>query len=76
MKSESAILKAPAEELWARELAALRAIDQNPRPPGWLISPRAVREFILGSEGRALAHQWREGWKIRSLAGSFTETIL
>lgn len=38
----------PAEVLHARELERLRASDEHPRPPGWALSPRAARAFILG----------------------------
>lgn len=58
MKTESSILKAPAEKMWDRELAALRENDHHQRPPGWLLSPQSVREFILGSKSRPLKHQW------------------
>jgi len=38
----------PAEVTFADELTTLRAKDEGPRPPGWRLSPRAVRTFILG----------------------------
>lgn len=44
------ILRAPAELRFAAELAALEANDTDPRPPGWRLSPRAVRTFICGSD--------------------------
>ncbi len=44
----------PAEVLYAAELEALRASDTFPRPPGWRLSPRAARTFILGDEARGL----------------------
>jgi MoxR-like ATPase len=50
------ILRPPAEERHAEELAALAANDKNERPPGWKLSPRAVRTFICGSDGKALTH--------------------
>ncbi len=40
----------PAEVLFAEELASLRAADDAPKPPGWALSPKAVRRFILGDE--------------------------
>ncbi|MFI5458280.1 MAG: AAA family ATPase [Isosphaerales bacterium] len=54
-KSESTsrngqVLRPPAEELHAEELKALANADKDPRPPGWKLSPRAVRNFICGSE--------------------------
>lgn len=36
------------EQRWADELARLAAADSHARPPGWKLSPRAVRHFILG----------------------------
>lgn len=44
----------PAEVLYAAELEALRAGDTLPRPPGWRLSPRAVRRFILGDESQGI----------------------
>jgi MoxR-like ATPase len=41
-------LRPSAEQRFADELAALRAADQGRRPPGWTLSARAVRSFILG----------------------------
>jgi MoxR-like ATPase len=40
--------RSPAEILYAAELERLRERDRDPRPPGWRLSPRAVRSFILG----------------------------
>jgi MoxR-like ATPase len=51
-------LRPPAERVYAAELHALAANDQGARPPGWRLSPRAVRTFILGSDGKALKHEW------------------
>ncbi|MCX5358505.1 AAA family ATPase [Streptomyces sp. NBC_00124] len=44
----------PAEERFATELAFLAALDDGPRPPGWLLTPRAVITFVCGSGGEAL----------------------
>lgn len=51
------IVRQPAEVSFADELAALAANDNAPRPPGWNLSPRAVRTFILGSNGAALSYK-------------------
>ncbi len=40
----------PAEVRHADELDALRAADDDPRPPGWQLSLRAARRFIVGDE--------------------------
>jgi MoxR-like ATPase len=45
----SAIQAPPPETRHAQELEFLRAFDKDARPPGWLLSPRAVVTFILGS---------------------------
>jgi MoxR-like ATPase len=45
------LLKPPVELQYAAELEALRANDKdNPKPENWLLSPRAVRTFILGNK--------------------------
>src|SRR5207253_6643084 len=43
-----AILRRPAEIEYADELSALRAADRDARPEGWLLSPKAVRTYVLG----------------------------
>jgi len=48
------VLRRPAELMFADELAALAEADSFARPPGWRLSPRAVRTFILGSEAAPL----------------------
>jgi MoxR-like ATPase len=47
-------IRLPAELRCAEELAALAQNDRDPRPPGWRLSPRAVRAFVLGTDGRTL----------------------
>jgi len=47
---DAQVLRPSAEELYAEELAALTNADKDPRPPGWRLSPRAVRNFICGSD--------------------------
>jgi replicative DNA helicase len=48
--SPTSILRRPAEAEYAAELEALRAHDRETRPDGWLLSPRAVRTYILGGK--------------------------
>jgi MoxR-like ATPase len=38
----------PAEHLYADELARLKKDDRDPKPPGWQLSMKAVRRFIVG----------------------------
>ncbi len=42
------MIRPSAELRYAGELTALAAQDNFPRPPGWQLSPRAVRSFLLG----------------------------
>lgn len=42
------VLRRSAEDRYAPELAQLALADQGDRPPGWRMSPRAVRQFICG----------------------------
>jgi MoxR-like ATPase len=44
----------PAEERYAGELAFLRAVDLSPRPPGWLLSPERVVDFLCGTRGATI----------------------
>src|SRR5262249_49921013 len=53
-KTPDAALRQPAEIRYADQLAALQKNDPGPRPPGWRLSPRAVRTFVLGSDGKEL----------------------
>lgn len=49
MKAE--LLREPAELRYAAELEALAKSDSGQKPPGWKLSPAAVRTFIVGSAG-------------------------
>lgn len=53
----AAELQRPAAEiLYSRELAQLEQESSNqPKPPGWRLSPQAVLTFVLGDESRGLA---------------------
>ncbi|MFC5469021.1 AAA family ATPase [Cohnella suwonensis] len=44
------VLRLPAERLYAEELAALVASDQDAKPAGWQLSPRAALTFIIGGQ--------------------------
>ena len=52
MEAKSQVLRAPAEQTYADELARLAEQDRHAKPAGWRLSPRAVRAFIIGDEGR------------------------
>ena len=49
MSLATEIIRQPAELRCTDELAALRAQDRWPKPPGWALSPRMVETFIMGS---------------------------
>jgi hypothetical protein len=42
------VLRSPAEEVYAAELAALASADAHPRPARWKLSPWAVATYVLG----------------------------
>lgn len=63
---EQDIIQPPAEKRFARELAALAANDPAAKPVNWKLSPGAVRQFVTGSEGAALTHEW-EGKKTKTV---------
>jgi len=50
------IARAPAEKRYEAELRALKCNDDAKKPPGWVLSPRAVRTFIIGSDGAELTY--------------------
>ena len=42
-------IRLPAERKYQAELAALTADDKAAKPPGWLLSPRSVETYVMGS---------------------------
>lgn len=48
------VLREPPEKRFAAQLSAIAAADTFAKPPGWKLSPRAVRTFLLGSEAAPL----------------------
>jgi hypothetical protein len=52
------MVRPPAEMVYAEELAALASNDNGAKPPGWKLSPRSVRQFIVGADG-PLTHTWQ-----------------
>lgn len=43
-------IRLPAEAKYEAELRALAAEDKALRPPGWLLSPKGVEAYIMGSD--------------------------
>lgn len=56
--SDTRILRAPAEQTYAAELAVLAGRDEGDRPRGWRLSPRSVRSFIVGDRKRAVSRKF------------------
>ena len=56
--TSTTVLRAPAEQVYAGELAALAAGDSHSRPEGWRLSPRAVRTFVLGDEKTGIRRKY------------------
>ncbi|WP_033218830.1 AAA family ATPase [Kitasatospora phosalacinea] len=48
----------PAEVRFAGELAVLREGDTDPRPPGWELSLRAARRFVVGDERAGISRKF------------------
>jgi MoxR-like ATPase len=46
----NAVLRQHAEQQFAEELEELRKIDDRQRPPNWILSPWAVRTYLLGGK--------------------------
>ncbi len=44
------ILRQPAEVTYAKEIEALKASDDAPKPEGWVLSPQAVVTYLLGGK--------------------------
>lgn len=50
--------RASAEIMFHDELARLEREDTGPRPPGWRLSPKAVRTFVLGDPVRDIRQKF------------------
>lgn len=48
--SGDAVLRQHAEQQFAEELDELARVDDRQRPPNWLLSPWAVRAYLLGGK--------------------------
>ena len=46
----NAVLRQHAEQQFAEELEELKKIDDRQRPPNWILSPWAVRTYLLGGK--------------------------
>jgi MoxR-like ATPase len=52
------VLRPPAEVQYTAELQALAQADKEPRPPGWWLSPRAVRSFLCGCDNPPITRKF------------------
>lgn len=52
------VQRPPAEVRYAQELAGLRAGDRDPRPPGWALSLRAARRFVVGDPQAGISRKF------------------
>ena len=51
MVNQKQVIRLAAEERYSQELATLNKADNdNNKPQGWLLSPKSVRQFILGND--------------------------
>jgi len=55
---EEGLQRPPAEIVHADELARLVASDTAPKPPGWALSPIAVRSFVLGDKALGISRKF------------------
>src|SRR5450432_3324590 len=49
-ESAETVIREHAELQFAEELAELAKVDDKPRPPNWVLSPWAVRTYLLGGK--------------------------
>ncbi|MFE9858459.1 AAA family ATPase [Streptomyces sp. NPDC005780] len=56
--AEAPVQRPPAEVRYAQELAGLRADDRDPRPPGWELSLRAARRFVVGDPQSGISRKF------------------
>lgn len=55
------VVRGHAEQIFADELAALRTVDDRPRPPRWQLSPWAVSTYLLGgtlADGQTISSKY------------------
>ncbi len=50
LATNSKVLRPPAEVEYAEEFRLLTQTDSDPHPPGWKLSPKAVKAFICGCD--------------------------
>jgi MoxR-like ATPase len=58
LSDNTKVQRPPAEVRFADELARLRETDAAHRPPGWALSLRGARRFILGDERQGISRKF------------------
>jgi MoxR-like ATPases len=59
MLNQKQAIRLTAEERYNQELATLSKADKdNNKPQGWLLSPKSVRQFILGNESLGISRKF------------------
>lgn len=69
-------IRSPVEELHAEEIQALIQNDTYPKPPNWVLSPKMVELFILGSNEEFKYKVKEESRKIKISTKFFGESSL
>lgn len=57
-KPQTGLQRAPAEIMYRDELVRLEKEDSGPKPPGWRLSPKAVRTFVIGDHSRNIRQKF------------------
>lgn len=55
MDQKQDVVRLPAERLYIEELEALKKLDQDTKPAGWQLSPKAVLTFLIGGNVKGVA---------------------
>lgn len=50
MDQKQDVVRLPSERLYLEELEALKKLDQDAKPAGWQLSPKAVLTFLTGGK--------------------------
>jgi len=58
MSDTQPVLRAPAEQTHAAELARLAEKSSGAKPAGWQLTPKAVRSFILGDDKLGISRKF------------------
>ncbi len=65
--TDTAVLRAHAEQQFAAELEQLATTDERPRPPGWRLSPWATVTYLIG-DGDAITPKYIGRRRLMELA--------